>query len=111
MTWVSERSGSASSRIAFRVNQASATKAATVKRVRSGFLAQKVMILRIMGALRSSVLLRFHRPVQGGAKPGLGIEEEVGLHHHGLPLPDTREDQRFPLASKAGDHFARGESA
>ena len=83
MTCVSERSGSASSRIWCRMWKAKTQSAATPSRTRARFRAENSMILPDHRAPPPAVP-GGRRPVDGGAEAGLRVEQEVGPVHDRL---------------------------
>src|SRR6185295_9064919 len=96
ITWGSERSGMASRRVRLMATaeptRAKPTPNNTSKRLR----AQSSMIFSTMGVssapgFRDRLLaVVFHRrlPLDGGAQPALGVDEEVARGHDGLSLAD-----------------------
>src|SRR6476659_1709540 len=112
MTWVSDRSGIASSGIVLIAWIASPTAIAVRTRTRTRLRAENSMIRSMtMSGMVSGVRSRRRGAGQRGAEPGLGVEEEVGRRHDLLSFLHSRADLAQIGEAHAGRHLARLEDA
>src|SRR5262245_33174490 len=102
MTWVSERSGIASSGVSGIPRTPKSVASTTNVTVRIGFFAQAAISLAIMRSPSSR---------QRRLELTLGGDQEVPRRHDHLPRSQAALD-RVPVArSRAEDDFARNDSA